>query len=102
MKTQLYLPTTQATCQVRVSNQPQAMCMSASTPGIVVVAAGHAIEVVDTKMGTVAARIPAAHQGAVRTVDLGGKASSTLLTGGDDGAVRWWDMRYVQKRCFVL
>lgn len=84
---------TQATCRVSVTDQPQAMCMSEDTQGVAVVATGHTVQIVDTKAGIVAARIPDAHQGAVRTVDLGGKACSTLLTGGDDGAVRWWDMR---------
>lgn len=83
---------------MNLAAQPQHISHSTNTQGIVAAATGSSFSIIDFRCNATAQKVPHAHEPVVRSVDMTHSAEHVLLTAGDDGAVRWWDLRCVVMR----
>lgn len=84
-----------------LTEQPLHISHSADTQGVIAAATCSTINIIDFRCNATAQQVTKAHETAVvRSVDMTHSAEHQLLSAGDDGALRWWDLRcVVDKAC---
>lgn len=79
-----------------MSQQAWRACMPANSAATACSTSGNSVQLWDLNNMARVGEIPGAHKAGVRDVHYAANNDSRIVTGGEDGKVRFWDLRWVQ------